>query len=152
MAKHVVLVVDDSEDDLSLYKTAVRDSGNDIDLRLIGDGGEAIRYLKGEEPYSDRVKYPMPRLILLDLKMPRVSGFDVLKIAQGLAHAPFIVVFTSSALPEDVKRAAELGATAFHTKPVQFSSLRDLVNNAITFFCLSASPNSRITEGRINFS
>ena len=47
MAKHVVLVVDDSEDDLSLYKTAVRDSGNDIDLRLIGYGGEAIRYLKG---------------------------------------------------------------------------------------------------------
>ena len=151
MSKRVVLVVDDSEDDLALYKMAARHNTGDIDLRLVEGGREAIRYLNGEGQYSDRTAHPLPRLVLLDLKMPRISGFDVLKAAQGLSHPPFIVVFTSSALPEDAKRAADLGATAFHTKPVQFNELRDLVNNAITFFCLGGKGETR-ADGRASLS
>lgn len=135
-----ILAVDDSQDDLTLLQMAFRKTGNTLPLRLAEGGEEALAYLEGKGKYSDRQAYPMPTLILLDLKMPKVNGFDVLKrIAEmDLTPAPFVVVMSSSSLPRDIERAHELGAFAYHTKPSAFTDLCAMVERFSSFFCGSS--------------
>src|SRR5712671_6415769 len=109
--KYLVLMVDDSADDCLLIKMAVSNAQR---LRFIGnvaDGEELVGYLQGTGEYADRIRFPLPDMLLLDLKMPRKDGFEVL---QWLQTQPFedmvVVVLSGSNQPEDVKRALELGA------------------------------------------
>ena len=95
-------------------------------LFVARDGQEVLDYLAGEGPYSDRTRYPFPSLLLLDIKMPRLNGFDVLSWLQErpeFSQLP-IVVLTTSNLDEDIKRAKELGADEYRVKP---SGMKDLV-------------------------
>ena len=95
-------------------------------LFVARDGQEVLDYLAGEGPYSDRTRYPFPSLLLLDIKMPRLNGFDVLSWLQErpeFNQLP-IVVLTTSNLDEDIKRAKELGADEYRVKP---SGMKDLV-------------------------
>ena len=95
-------------------------------LFVVQDGEEAIAYLKGEGKFSNRTEYPLPTLLLLDLKMPRKNGFDVLEWlrTQPSLAALRVVVLTTSDQIHDVNRAYQLGANSFLTKPVDF---RDFV-------------------------
>jgi CheY-like chemotaxis protein len=89
----------------------------------VENGEQAIAYLKGEGKYASREEYPLPSLLLLDLKMPRKNGFDVLEwIRQqpGLGSLR-VVVLTSSDEIRDVNRAYQLGANSFLVKPLDFS-------------------------------
>src|SRR5687768_14785801 len=142
MPNHVVLAVDDSFDDLALIKMAAAKAAPQVQLKTLESGEEVIRYVTGEGQYSDRQTHPLPRVIILDLKMPRVSGFEVLKKFQdiNLSRPPFIVVMSASGLEEDRKKALELGATAFHVKPIVFNDLCTLVTQVTTFFCTPTIP------------
>ena len=83
----------------------------------VGDGEKAIDYLAGNGGFSDRGKYPFPDVVLLDLKMPRKTGFEVLQWLQTQTFdGPYIVVLSGSALPEDVARSTALGAGAYFKK------------------------------------
>ena len=95
-------------------------------LVVVQDGDEAIAYLKGEGKFSNRTEYPLPTLMLLDLKMPRKNGFEVLEWlrTQPTLSALRVVVLTTSDQIHDVNRAYQLGANSFLTKPVDF---RDFV-------------------------
>ncbi|HVV00243.1 MAG TPA: response regulator, partial [Verrucomicrobiae bacterium] len=98
-------------------------------LHFVRDGQEAIDYLLGEADYSDRASHPMPDLLLLDLKMPRLNGFDVLS---WLRHKPglkrlLVTVLTSSNEPTDVNRAYDLGANSYLIKPHNSKELSTLV-------------------------
>jgi CheY-like chemotaxis protein len=87
-------------------------------MQAVGDGAEAIDYLRGVDDYADRERFPLPVLILMDLKMPRVDGFEFLawlRREPGLKIIP-VVVFSSSNLPQDVRRAYDLGANSFIVK------------------------------------
>src|SRR6266581_3559317 len=115
--KYLVLMVDDSADDCLLLKMALSKAQR---LRFIGsvsDGEEIVAYLSGEGKYSDRERYPLPDMLLLDLMMPRKNGFEVLEWLRG---QPFddmtIVVLSGSEQPEDRKRALALGADYYQTK------------------------------------
>jgi len=115
--KYLVLMVDDSEDDCLLLKMAI---GKAERLRFIGsvsDGEELVSYLTGKDEYADRQRYPLPDMLLLDLKMPRKNGFEVL---QWLQSQPFenmiVVVLSGSDQQEDVQRAITLGADYYHVK------------------------------------
>jgi CheY-like chemotaxis protein len=81
------------------------------------DGGQAIAYLEGRHEFTDRQKFPYPDVLFLDLKMPRVTGFEVLDWLQRRASRPFIVVLSGSELETDVKRARALGADTYRVKP-----------------------------------
>src|SRR5437660_326736 len=98
-----ILLVDDSPDDVLLIRLALKRTGITNTVASVGDGERAIQYLKGEPPYSDRQAFPMPGLVLLDLAMPRMGGFDFL-IWIGkqpeLRSIP-VVVLTGSALLAD---------------------------------------------------
>jgi CheY-like chemotaxis protein len=124
-----VLSVDDNEDDQLLLKLAWKKSAVPLALQMVCDGEKAIDYLSGLENYGDRERFPMPHFILLDLKMPRKNGFEVLDwINLGLPteRVP-IAVFTSSQDRSDIKRAYDLGAKWYLAKPVDHAELIQLV-------------------------
>jgi len=123
--RDMVLIVDDDENDLVFVRFAFEQVQVSNPIQTLHDGIEAIDYLRGEGRYSDRQKYPLPCLMLLDLKMPRCDGFEVLAWRQrqaGLQYFP-VVVFTSSSQQRDIQRAMELGATAYAVKPAQLEYL-----------------------------
>jgi CheY-like chemotaxis protein len=130
-----ILHVEDDPNDTLLLEHACRKAGVVFDLQAVSDGDQAMAYLRGTSDFSDRKKHPMPQLILLDLKMPRVSGFDVLawlKTEDALRQLP-VVVLTSSNHDADIKRAYDLGARSYLVKPVGFEALVELVKTLPTF-------------------
>jgi CheY-like chemotaxis protein len=95
--------------------------------------GAAVKYLNGDPPYNDRATYPLPGVILLDLRMPRVDGFEVLAWLQQhpdiAAHIP-VVVLSGSFLAEDVRRARQLGAASYEVKPLAFQELIEIARRS----------------------
>ena len=90
-------------------------------MHFVRDGQEAINYLEGEAAYEDREQYPLPDLMLLDLKMPRLNGFDVLSWLRqqpGLKRL-LVTVLTSSDHPNDINRAYDLGVNSYLVKKCQ---------------------------------
>src|SRR5438874_12937812 len=118
-AKQTILLVDDSENDLFLMRAAFKQAEFNSDLQEVYNGEEALAYLKGEGAYSDRNKFPMPAVMLLDLNMPRKNGFDVLQWVrtQPTLQRMSIIILTASSRMEDVERAFDLGANSFLVKP-----------------------------------
>jgi CheY-like chemotaxis protein len=97
----------------------------------VADGQEAIDYLRGDADYADRARYPFPGLLLLDLKMPKVDGFDVLswlKTRPDLETLA-VVVLSSSSREDDIERARELGADDYRVKPADFEDLLALAQD-----------------------
>ena len=133
--KYLVLMADDSDDDCLLLKRAV---GNAQRLRFIGnvaDGDELVGYLNGTGEYADRIRFPMPDLLLLDLKMPRKNGFEVLKWLQAQPFKDMVVVVLSgSDQPEDIKRALELGAHDYRLKDVDDRKRTELIKALEGYF------------------
>lgn len=114
-----VLLVEDLDDDVVLFQRALK---RHPAIKLLGparDGDSAIAYLQGSGPYANRKDYPWPDVVVLDLKLPGRGGFDVLQWMQGRDQRPHVAVFTSSNLPEDRKRAEDLGAILFQQKSLQ---------------------------------
>lgn len=129
-----ILHVEDDPNDTLLFQHACQKAGVVFDLQAVSDGDQAIAYLRGANSFSDRGKHPLPKLILLDLKMPRVSGFDVLAWLKddGSFNGVPVVVLTSSNHDADVKRAYDLGAKSYLVKPVGFEALVELVKTLPT--------------------
>jgi CheY-like chemotaxis protein len=123
--KQTILLVDDSENDIFLMRTAFRKAEFNIGLQEVHNGEEAIAYLKGDGIYSDRNDYPLPAVILLDLNMPMKNGFDVLSWVrtQPAFKRLSIIILTASMRPEDVERAFDLGANSFLVKPTHLDAL-----------------------------
>lgn len=130
MADHeVILLVEDNPRDVILVQRAFNKANVSPLLQVVSDGDKAVAYLAGEDPYHDRVQYPLPILMLLDLKLPRRSGAEVLmwlKQQPGLRRLP-VVVLTASREYADVNRIYDLGANAYIVKPVAFDSLVEIV-------------------------
>ena len=125
MAKgEIILLADDDADDVLLVRMALKEAGFENPIFVVCDGQEAIQYLSGEGLYADRAQFPVPQLLLLDLKMPQMTGFEVLAWLRqrrewnGLP----VVILTGSCYEPEVKHAYELGANSFLTKPSDFSA------------------------------
>jgi CheY-like chemotaxis protein len=120
-----ILLVDDREDDVIFFRRAFKSADLHHSITHVRDGDEAIKYLSRQAPYTDEVVYPVPDVVVLDLKMPKKDGFEVLQWLRDenrLKPAP-VVVLTSSDRDDDKKRAKELGAGSYYTKPVDFTKL-----------------------------
>jgi len=119
----VILLAEDREDEVLLLRRAFAQANFLNPLQVVSNGEEAISYLQGEGKYSDREEYPLPALLLLDLKMPRKDGFEVLQWIrqQPEFRALRVVVLTASDHIMDVNRAYQLGANSFLVKPVDFA-------------------------------
>lgn len=114
-----ILLVEDNEDDVLFFKRAMEQAGWNHSLTVAEDGGKGIEYLDGTGQYADRTRFPMPRLVLLDLKLPRVSGLEVLKWirSQPKLKSLIVIMLAASHLDEGIPRSYELGANSFLVKP-----------------------------------
>ncbi len=139
-----VLAADDNPDDLRLLQFAWRSANASAPLEVVQGGEEIIAYLSGSDRFADRRLYPLPQLLLLDLKMPRKDGFEVLQWIRGrpgLKRLP-VVVLTASLHKEDVQRAFDVGASAFLVKPVELQQLVQMVKAIDGFWIAhSQTPN-----------
>jgi CheY-like chemotaxis protein len=125
----IILHADDDPNDLLLFKHACHSANLPFLLESVSDGELAIAYLSGSADYQDRVRYPLPSLVLLDLKMPRRTGFEVLDWIRNqptLKRLP-VVVLTSSKHEADINWTYEHGANSYLVKPVGFEALTDVV-------------------------
>src|SRR5690349_9311232 len=117
-----LLIAEDDDNDFLFLERALMLEKFEANIRRVCDGDEAIEYLCGENHFADRDAHPMPNLIVLDLKMPRKNGFEVLawlRKQSELGTLP-VVVFSSSEEPGDVENAYNLGATGYLVKPSSY--------------------------------
>ena len=124
-----LLVAEDNENDFLFLQRALGNAHFETDLQRVRDGREAIQYMQGGNGFADREAHPLPELILLDVKMPRGSGFDVLmwlRSNEELRNLP-AVVFSASGNPTEMQQARELGATAYLVKPSAYDGYPKLV-------------------------
>lgn len=122
MDSRSILLVEDNPDDVVLTLRALQKNGLDHEVTVVRDGAEALDYLQGKGPYSGRDSSQLPSLVLLDLKLPKVSGVELL---ERLSHTELrdqlrIVVLTSSEEEEDVVSSYRSGACSYVRKPVDF--------------------------------
>ena len=124
-----ILLVEDDEADILLLRRAFRNAHIVNPLIEVRDGQAAIQYLSGEGEYADRSRYPIPFLVLLDLRLPKLSGFEVIAWMRDqpqLAHV-IVVVLTASDHVPDVTKARDLGANSYLVKPGDFEELVQMV-------------------------
>ena len=132
-----ILIADDDTQDTMLVRMAAQRAALGIRLESVTDGEQAIDYLLGRAAYADRQSHPFPSMMLLDLKMPRLSGFDVLDFVRRepqLRRLP-IVIFSSSDDPKDIKRAYEAGANSYLCKPHSNDDLSALLKALQEYWC-----------------
>jgi CheY-like chemotaxis protein len=124
----VILLAEDQEDDVLLIRRAFSKARIPNPLYVVGNGEEVIWYLKGEGKYANREEYPLPDLLLLDLKMPIMDGFEVVKWIrrQPCLAGLRVLVLTSSDSVRDVNLAYKLGANSFLVKPLEFEDYTTL--------------------------
>jgi CheY-like chemotaxis protein len=124
-----ILLVEDDENDVFFMKRAMKAAHILNPLQVASDGRQAIRYLEGAGEYNDRERFPLPKLILLDLKLPYVMGLEVLKWIreQPELNGIIVVIFSSSKMAEDVHTAYLLGANSYLVKPSDPQALTEKV-------------------------
>lgn len=117
--RQILLCVEDTESDVALMRTVVAEGNLAMEVKSVQDGGELVRYMKGEGKFTDRVLFPVPSLVLLDLKMPNTDGFQVLQWLRQQAGFKrlVVIVLTASGRQADVDRSHDLGANAVFVKP-----------------------------------
>lgn len=124
----ILLVEDDSSQSLLVQRVLAK-AGLTNAVRAFDDGQEAIRYLDGHGPYSDRLRHPVPALVLLDLHVPNKSGLEILSWIReqpDLSDLP-VIMLSGSSESKDIDRAFDLGANTYLVKPVGFDALLDAV-------------------------
>jgi CheY-like chemotaxis protein len=128
-ASGAVLLVDDSEEDILLAKIAFAKARLANPVFVVQDGEDAVAYLDGQKPYSDRLQFPFPILMLLDLRMPRRDGFEVLQWLkeQSFRTELMVAVMTNSQNEPDTHRCFQLGADSYLIKPPEPEDLLQLV-------------------------
>lgn len=131
-----VLLVEDDPDDAELIAHAFRKAGIGNPMIVVDDGEKAMDYFHGRSAYADRRRFPIPSLILLDLKLPRRSGFEILEAVR--ANEPTrripVVVLTSSNQEHDIRRAYDAGANSYLVKPIGRDALLTMVRSIDAFW------------------
>ncbi len=133
MGKRVILHVEDSEADAFLFAQELEIESPELSLQRVNNGTKALEYLSGTGAFADRSRYPVPELLLLDINLPGLNGFNVLAWArsQPALHDLRIWMVSSSDLQEDVERARQLGADRYLVKDPTFHQVVDAVQSSL---------------------
>ncbi len=131
-----ILLVEDSEDDITIIQRAFNQGAIANPLAVVLDGEEAVAYLNGDGKYKNRDSYPLPVLVLLDLRLPRMDGFQVLRWIRKqprFATVPVVVITASSAV-KDISLAYQCGANSFMVKPSDFQDVVRMSKTLATYW------------------
>jgi CheY-like chemotaxis protein len=143
-----ILIVEDSKDDFFLLNHALRKNGIQHPVYWVKDGVEAIDYLRGQGMYADRKVYPLPKILIVDLKMPRLGGLELLEWIKEqddeLSLLP-VLVMSCSNQHQDISGAYNLGATTFFVKPSSFEDLQSLTKTIHDYWLKCVIP--KLDEG-----
>ena len=133
-----LLLVEDNHDDVVFMEQAFRDAGLDCPYRVLSDGIEVLEYLEGRAGYADRKRFPLPSHVLLDLKLPRKSGAEILEwIRRHPVFKDFpVIVLSSSKEANDIARVRELGIDHYLVKPVSYRHLLGMVKDVVEIWKL----------------
>ena len=146
---YTILLVEDDPNDVLLMQRAFRKANLAIALNVAHNGQEAIEYLNHQGKFADETRFPLPTLMLLDLKMPRMDGFETLEWLRqqpGLRRIVAVVLSSSSEIT-DINRAYDLGANSYLVKPGEFKTLVELVKLLATYW-LAINKNSELQNER----
>ena len=136
-----ILLVEDDENDMFFLQRAMKNAGVPNPIQIASDGQQAIDYFQGTGKFADREEFPLPYLVLLDLKLPRVMGLDVLKwIRQQPEVAAIVIILSSSKEEADVATAYRLGANGYLVKPAEASQLNDMAKSIKDFWLSQNTP------------
>jgi len=140
--KLVILVADDDPRDLELIHLALARDGILVDLHEVHDGEKVVQYLEGTDGFTDRAKYPFPDLLLIDLKMPKMDGLEVLEWLQKHPACKRLprVMLSGSGLDKDVEEAYRRGANTYFAKPTSFKDFQGLIKVLIEYWSRSQRP------------
>ena len=143
----VILLAEDDPNDVLLIQRAFQRSLVANPLQVVRDGEEALAYLSGQGLFADRERHPLPVLMLMDLKMPRKSGLEVLSWIRKQPQLRYLIVvfFTSSNSSEDIRLAYEAGANSYLVKPVEFTEMVEMIRN-VTFYWLEMNEKLPLSE------
>ena len=147
VARPTVLLVEDDPNDVLLMQRAFRKAQVEASLQVVPDGELATHYILGTNQYRNRLEHPFPALVLLDLKLPRKSGLEVLATVRGqsssLKRLP-VVMMTSSRQAMDINRAYDLGANSYLVKPGGFDALLEMIKTLSQYwFVYNQCPDVR---------
>jgi len=133
---NLILLVEDEPNDAFFFEHCLREAGIVNRLRVAKDGLEALDYLKGIGKFADRETHPLPCLVVLDLKLPRATGFEVLEQMrlEPVLRRMIVLVLTSSSSDRDIVKSYDLGANAYLVKPADWRELVRMVETLKDFW------------------
>lgn len=135
-----ILLVEDDPSHRLLIRKNLENHGVSNQISEVEDGQEALDYIYGVDMYADRKKYPMPDIVILDIKMPRVDGFGVLEKLKSdpkMKSIP-VIMLTTSSRDEEVAKGYKYGANAYVTKPLDFADFAKKLHDLKMFWVLTA--------------
>jgi len=138
MSRSTILYVEDDPNDVLLFKHALERAGDGCtcNLLVLRDSEEAIDYMSGNKRFSNRQQFPLPQIALVDLKMPRLSGFELLawiREQPAMRRLPVVVLSSSNHLA-DISRAYDTGANSYLVKPIDFGALVELARSVLLYW------------------
>lgn len=138
----IILLVEDNPDDQELTKRALKKANVVNEVTVVQDGAEALDYLFGTGAYAGRDVRAMPTVVLLDLKLPKVDGLEVLRRIRADERTKFlpVVILTSSKEEQDVIRGYELGCNSYIRKPVDFAQFHEAVRQLGLYWLVLNEP------------
>lgn len=139
-----ILIVEDNAEEVILLQKAFKRAAQNVSVQFVVNGEEAIEYLSGTDRFQDRYAFPEPDLVIMDLKMPRKGGFEVLEWFRNLQEGALIpvVVLTSSSREADVQRAYSLGANSYFHKPGSFDEFREMIQLICSYWGRAKRPKA----------
>jgi CheY-like chemotaxis protein len=139
---YTILLVEDNEDEVFMMQRTFRKANIPNPLQVAVDGIEAVEYLEGQGKFTDRIKFPFPVVVFLDLNLPKKGGLEVLEYVRQQPHLRKVVVnvLSSSTRPADIEQAAFLGANTYFIKPSRLEKLQELIENWYSLARFEAYP------------
>ena len=150
----LILLVEDDENDVMFVKMAMKKAGVTNPIQVVTDGQQALDYFQGSGKFANRSQFPIPYLVLLDLKLPFVMGLDVLAWIREQAElkSTIVIVLTSSRHTGDIRIAYQLGANAYLVKPADLNALEETMRTLKGFWLTQNVPSPDCGKSAVHHS